>query len=126
MHRRELSFGELADDYVSARRHAAKLNKRDAKTIDKFVSNVVLVREIIGDTTPVGGIDHDACERFLKMLATTPSNRTKLYGKLTIEQAIEQAARDKKPVLFSNNPGAIPHHISGHARSGCPQALDQS
>jgi hypothetical protein len=45
----------------------------------------------------------------------------------TDDRAGDRASRQgQEASAFSNNPGAIPHHISGHARSGCPQALDQS
>lgn len=104
-HRREMSFGEMADDYLAARKHAAKLNKRDAKTIDKIITNVALVRELVGEATPVASIDHDICENFLKSLASTPSNRTKHYGKLTIAQVITQAAKDGKPALSPTTQG---------------------
>lgn len=94
-----ISFGALADDYLSWKKEIGKVNNRDAKTTDKIVTNVALVREIIGDDTPVSRIDHDACERFLRQLATTPANRTKLYPGLRLEEAAELAAKNNKPLL---------------------------
>jgi hypothetical protein len=58
-----------------------------------------LVREIVGDETPVDAVDYDACLRTRTVLARLPANRTKLYGDLPIDQAIARAAKDGKPLL---------------------------
>lgn len=98
-HQRQVTFGQLAEDYLAARKDAAKLNNRTEKTVDKIVTNVALVCEIVGDKTLVKDIDHDACEKFLKLLASTPTNRTKLYPGMELQKVIEQACKDKKPTL---------------------------
>lgn len=95
----EMTFGALAEDYLAWKREVGRVNQRDAKTTDKIITNVALVREIIGDATLVSRIDHDACERFLRLLAATPANRLKLYPGIPLEQAIERAAAQKKPLL---------------------------
>lgn len=60
---------------------------------------------MIGDNTPLSRIDYDACRRVASLLARTPSNRTKLYPKLSLEQVIERAEADGKPVLSITTQG---------------------
>jgi integrase len=95
----DITFGALVEEYLAWKKEVGRVNKRDAKTTDKIIANVALVREIIGEDTPVSRIDHDACERFLRLLAATPTNRTKLYPGIPLEQAAERATLQNKPLL---------------------------
>jgi integrase len=93
------SFGELADQCLMLSEENADVNSLSPKWVDKQRANLALVREIVGDQTPIGSIDYDACLRVRSMLARLPSNRTKLYGDLPIDKAIERAAMEDKPLL---------------------------
>src|ERR1700730_18027973 len=77
----------------------AKANETSEKWVDKLAANVALIREIVGDKTPVQGVDYDACLRVRSMLARVPSNRSKLYPSLTLDEATERASVEKKPLL---------------------------
>jgi hypothetical protein len=95
----QVTFGELAHQYLEITVAEATANRTSQKWIDKVNANVALIRAIIGDKTPVHAVDYDACLRVRSMLARLPSNRTKLYPDLSLEEAAKQGAIDKKPLL---------------------------
>jgi integrase len=95
----QVTFGELADQYLDLTKEDAVTNGASAKWIDKVKANVALIREIIGAATPIQRIDYDACLRVRSMLARLPANRTKIYGGMSLEQAIERAAAEKRDLL---------------------------
>src|SRR5262245_578732 len=79
----ELSFGELADQYLSERLEDGEVNGLGQKTMDKILSNLTLVREIVGEPTPVRTIGYDVCRRIRSTLARVPANRHKLFPGLS-------------------------------------------
>jgi hypothetical protein len=95
----QVSFGELADQFLQLTEEEAAANRTSAKWVAKQTANLALIREIIGDNTPVHTVDYDTCLRVRSMLARIPANRTKIYPDLPLEQAIERAAMDHKPRL---------------------------
>lgn len=97
--RAQQTFGELAEQYVAQELEAAEVNAHSQKWTDKVLAQVVLVRELIGDHIPVEEVDYDACLRARSLLARLPSNRTKLYPKLSLETAAERARADGRPLL---------------------------
>ena len=60
---------------------------------------MALIREIIGDQTPVDAIDYDTCLRVRSVLARIPANRSKIYGTRPLDEAIERAAAENRPLL---------------------------
>lgn len=94
-----VSFGSLAEQYLTLEIEEAETNGMSAKWTDKVRARVVFIRELIGDDTPVAAIDYDSCLAARSMLARTPSNRTKIYGDLPLAKAIDKAAVDGRPVL---------------------------
>jgi integrase len=95
----DVTFGELADQFLELRLADAVANNVGKKFIDKVTAFVVLVREIIGPDTPVAAVDFDMCQKARGIVARTPSNRVKIYGDMPLAQAIERAAADHRPVL---------------------------
>jgi integrase len=95
----ELSFGELADQYLTERLEDAELNGLGQKTIDKIRSNLALIRELVGNGTSVREIGYDACRRIRSTLAQIPANRHKIFPGLSLEKAIARAKSSSKPVL---------------------------
>jgi integrase len=95
----ETKFGELADQFLQHTEEDAAANRTSRKWVDKQRANVALVQEIIGASTPVYCIDYDTCLRVRSMLARIPANRSKIYGALPLEQAIERAAAEKRDLL---------------------------
>jgi hypothetical protein len=75
------------------------VNGLTPKGLDRQRASLALIREIIGDRTSVEAIDYDACLRVRSVLARLPANRTKFYGDLPIEQAIQAAAKEGKSLL---------------------------
>lgn len=94
-----VTFRELAKIYLAEKQKYYSLNNISKKRTDKVTAIVETLREIVGDQTPVHSIDDDVVQHVRNTLARTPSNRIKLYPKLKIEQAIEQAAKYEKPTL---------------------------
>ena len=94
-----VSFGELADQYLQLTEEDAATNRLGQKGIDRQRATLALIREIIGDGTPVNAIDYDACLRARSTLARIPANRTKIYGTRPLDEAIERAAAENKPLL---------------------------
>ena len=97
--RPQVSFGELADQFLQLTEEEAAANRTSPKWVDKQTANLALIREIIGDNTPVHTVDYDACLRVRSMLARIPANRTKIYNGVPLEQAIQRAAIENKPLL---------------------------
>jgi hypothetical protein len=95
----EITFHELAEQFLQQTEEEATANRMSRKWVDKQRANVALIREIIGAATPVHRIDYDACLRVRSMLARIPANRSKIYGTLPLEQAIERAAAEKRDLL---------------------------
>ncbi|TIQ44619.1 MAG: site-specific integrase [Mesorhizobium sp.] len=94
-----LRFEELANQYLLMQIEEAEANGMSAKWQDKIKAQVTLVRELIGDDTPVSAIDYDLCLRARSLLARTPSNRTKIYPGLSLEAAIKKAAEEGRPLM---------------------------
>jgi integrase len=95
----KMTFGKLAEQHLLLVEEDAAVNGLGAKGLDRQRATISLVREIVGDETPVDAVDYDACLRTRTVLARLPANRTKLYGDLPIDQAIARAAKDGKPLL---------------------------
>jgi len=94
-----VSFGQLADQYLQLTEEDAETNRLSQKGIDRQRATLALIREIIGDSMPVDAIDYDACLRVRSTLARIPANRTKFYGTRPLDEAIERAAAENKPLL---------------------------
>lgn len=94
-----LRFEQLANQYQTMQIEEAEANGMSAKWQDKVKAQVALVRELVGDDTPVSAIDYDLCLRARSLLARTPSNRKKHYPGLALEEAIKKGAKDGKPLL---------------------------
>src|SRR5262249_3493146 len=74
-------------------------NRLSQKGLDRQRATLALIRKLIGDSTPVDAIDYDACLRVRSTLARIPANRTKIYGTRPLDQVIERAAAENKPLL---------------------------
>jgi integrase len=95
----EVTFGELAEQYLQLKEEDAAVNRTSRKTLDKQQANVALIRHIVGDETPVAAVDYDSCLRVVRTLSRVPTNWTKLYKGTSLEEAIERAAAEGKPTL---------------------------
>jgi integrase len=93
------TFGKLAEQHLQLVEEDAAINGLGAKGLDRQRATIALVREIVGDDTPVDAVDYDACLRVRTILARLPANRTKLYGDLPLDQAIARAEKEGKPLL---------------------------
>ena len=96
----QVSFGELADQYLQLTEEDAETNRLSQKGIDRQHATLALIREIVGDSTPVDAIDYDTCLRVRSTLARIPANRTKTYGTRPLDEAIERAAAENKPLAL--------------------------
>ena len=89
-----VTVGELSEQFLAHEREEAVALKRAQKTIDTKHASLALVREILGDDTLVRDINWDVCRRFCSTLAKVPTNRTKKYKGLPLEEAIARAQDD--------------------------------
>ena len=94
-----VTFGKLAEQQLRIIEEDGAINGLGAKGLDRQRATIALVREIVGDKTPVDAVDYDACLRVRTVLARLPANRTKIYGDLPIDQAIARAEKEGKPLL---------------------------
>jgi hypothetical protein len=94
-----VTFGKLAEQHLRLVEEDAAINGLCAKGPDRQRATIALVREIVGDATPVDAVDYDACLRVRTVLAQLPANRIKMYGDLAIDQAITRAEKEGKPLL---------------------------
>jgi integrase len=95
----QVTFGELADQFLQLKEEDAAVNRTSRKWVEKQRANVALLRAIIGDATPLRDVDYDACLRVRSVLARLPAYRTKTYKGLTVDEAIARAKADRKPQL---------------------------
>jgi integrase len=96
---REATFGQLADQLLQMNAEKGEANNISPKGIDKQRATMALIRELVGDQTPLSRIDYDFCLSLRSRLARVPANRTKIYCTLTIDEAIERARSDGKSLL---------------------------
>ena len=95
----QVSFGELADQYLQLTEEDAATNRLSQKGIDRQRATVALIREIIDASTPVDAVDYDTCLIVRSTLARIPANRIKTYGTRPLDEAIKRAAAENKPLL---------------------------
>ncbi len=93
------TFGEIADQYLQLTKEDATANQTSQKWVNKQEASVQLLREIIVEGKPLRSVDYDECMRVRTVLAHLPGNRNKLYGGLTIDEAIARAEKVGKPLL---------------------------
>lgn len=97
--RRSTSFRQLKDVYLAEKAEQFDANDVSKKRLDKITAIADCLCEIIGESTPVEKIDDDHMQRARRLLAKCPTNRLKLYPKLSLQDAIERAAKQGKPTL---------------------------
>jgi integrase len=95
------TFGKLAEEHLQLVEEDAAINGLGAKGLDRQRATIALIREIVGDETPVDAVDYNECLQVRSVLARLPANRTKLYGNLPIDQAIARAEKEGKSRLAS-------------------------
>jgi hypothetical protein len=100
-----MTVRELAEQYLELKREEGEAHRLGAKSIEKKAENLALVREILGDDTLVRDINWDACRSFLSVLAEVPSNRTKIYKGIPLQDAIARAKTDDRPGLAAITQG---------------------
>ena len=93
------TFGEIAAQFLEWRLNEAEANKVGKKFVEKITASVSLIREIIGPSTPISAVDFDMVQKVRGIVARTPVNRAKIYKDIALEQAIERAETDGRPVL---------------------------
>jgi hypothetical protein len=95
----DVTFGELADQFLQLTEEEAAANNTSLKWVDKQRANLALLREMIGDNTPVRDVGYDACLHVRGLLARIPANRSKLYHGLSLDEAIARSAAENRPLL---------------------------
>jgi integrase len=109
----DTTFGHLATQFLKLTQEEAKANRTNQKWVDKQKSNVALLTEIVGEGTPIRQVDYDACLHVRSALARLPANRSKLYGKLSIEKSVAAGEAAGKPGLSSATQNAYLSTLTG-------------
>lgn len=96
-----VTFGDLVAQFLQMTVDEAAANRTSQKWVDKQRAHAALLSEIVGANTPIQEVDYDVCLRVRTLLARIPSNRSKVYNGVAIEDAIGRAEEDGKPRLSS-------------------------
>ena len=101
-------------------REDARANGISEKRVHQREAYVRVIEEIIGPKTEVAAINFDMCLKVRGTLAKLPTNRTKIFGSLPLDEAIKHAeveglhpAPDLAPAC--SQPREIPREIQGLA-----------
>jgi hypothetical protein len=94
-----MSFRQLKDVFVAEKSEEYEINGVSRKRLDKVTAIADCLCEAIGETLPVAEIDDDRVQHVRSLIAKCPSNRLKVYPKLSLEDAVERAAKEKKATL---------------------------
>ena len=79
------------------------------KTRDGYKVVFRVLRELLGENTPVTEIDRDDCRRVRDILASTPPNASKRFPNLSVEQAAQKAKAEGMRTL---HPRAINSYLN--------------
>jgi integrase len=93
------TFGEIADQYLHYAVEEAQANGVNEKWVDKQRAQVALIREIVGDATPVSQVDFDSCRQVRSIVAGVPTNRHKIYPSLSLADALARAEAEGRGTL---------------------------
>jgi len=96
---RSVDLQELVKQFLELKEDDARINRRNKKHLDRVRASVALISDIVGPMTPISQIDYDRCLSLRSILARVPTNRTKLYGDLPVDQAIGRAEAEGKNTL---------------------------
>ncbi|MDR3570647.1 MAG: site-specific integrase [Candidatus Pacebacteria bacterium] len=94
-----LTVGELAKELLDEKREDAKINGGTKKSFEKHKASLALIVEILGDDRSASAVNYDDCKMVRATLARVPTNRTKLFRGLTVEESIERAEAEGLPRL---------------------------
>lgn len=84
----QICLGKLLDEFMEYQIETKSIN-----TPNSYRLPVRVLREVIGDSTPVSEIAKEQVKKVCELLKCTPFNVTQRYKKLTVETAIEAARR---------------------------------
>lgn len=94
-----ISTRALADAYLDETRTEYELNNVSQKRLDKVISQIECLVEIIGPDIPAHLIDDEVVQNVRKTLSHLPSNRTKLYPDVPIAEAIARGQKADRTVI---------------------------
>lgn len=97
----EVTFGALTKMYWAEKKEEFDANSVSKKRADKVMAVLKYLDEAVGSATPVSSIDDDVVQKVRTLLAKTPTNRTKLYGDISLNDAIDRGLKEGKCALSS-------------------------
>ncbi|WP_192357672.1 DUF6538 domain-containing protein [Mesorhizobium mediterraneum] len=95
----QVTFGEIARDYLEDERTRATLNKRRRQWIAEVEGRLAFLIEVVGKHTPIRSVNYDVAKRLQGILAELPAHREKRYPRLSFQDAITKRAEDSAPML---------------------------
>jgi integrase len=110
---KSMSTRALADLYVDEKRTEFKLNNVSQKRLDKVVSHIEALVEIVGPEVPADLIDDEIVQNVRKSLAHLPSNRFKLYPGIPIAEAIVRGQKADRKAISATTQGQYLDELKG-------------
>ena len=93
------TFGELAEQIMRLAEENAAINHMGEKGLDKQRASLAVIREIVGDNTPIRDVNYDVCLGVRRVLAELPANKVKFYGAMPISEAVDRSKAEGRPPM---------------------------
>lgn len=100
----EASFGQLCKIYIEEKSKGLKL--RSQKQLEE---EVIFLQKLINPAQRLGNITRIQCREVYEKIQKLPANASKIYPRLSLDQAIVQGKADGRPLL---SPGRINAYLS--------------
>lgn len=94
-----ITFEDLSEIFWKERSQEYALNGIGQKRIDKVLSIIEVLKEIIGNKQPVSSIDDDTVQLVRTKIAQLPTNKNKIYPKLHLDEVISRAEKEGRKIL---------------------------
>jgi integrase len=85
------TLAEAVAAFIAQVKEEAYANSQSAKSVQKRVTSAELVCEVLGADRQVAKVDYEACLKFRSTLAVLPTNRSKRFKGLGIEELVSKA-----------------------------------
>jgi integrase len=94
-----VTFDEVCMMFWQEKELDYKLNKVSKKRSEKIQSIILILKEIIGEKRPVSMIDDDIVQLVRQKVARIPTNKTKKYPNISLDEAIARSEKEGRGSL---------------------------
>lgn len=89
------TVGEVLDEFLEEQKEKG----RSGSTIRVYTVPVRFLREVLGEKTVLASVDRDRMKKLREMILRLPANATKFYRGKSLQQCIELAQKDGRPII---------------------------